>query len=97
RLRHYTDRKATPRLQSISPQSSPEELDLDGEIIITPKEAVRGTRKLIAVPQGLKKRNIWVTIPPGVREGTRLRLRGLGRVDRKGNRGDLFLEVRFLH
>ncbi len=97
RLRHYTDRKATPRLQSISPQSSPEELDLDGEIIITPKEAVRGTRKLIAIPQGLKKKNMIVTIPPGVREGTRLRLRGLGRVDREGNRGDLFLEVRFLH
>ncbi len=97
RLRHYTDRKATPRLQSISPQSSPEELDLHGEIIITPKEAVRGARKLIAIPQGLKKKNMIVTIPPGVREGTRLRLRGLGRVDREGNRGDLFLEVRFLH
>jgi len=96
-LRHYTDRKATPRLQTISPQPSPEELDLHGEIIITPKEAVRGTKKLIAVPQGLKKRNIWVTIPSDVREGTRLRLKGLGRVDRDGHRGDLFLEVRFLH
>ena len=96
-LRHYTDRKATPSLQTISPQPSPEELDLHGEIIITPKEAVRGTKKLIAVPQGLKKRNIWVTIPSDVREGTRLRLKGLGRVDRDGHRGDLFLEVRFLH
>ncbi|MBS3917652.1 MAG: rhomboid family intramembrane serine protease [Deltaproteobacteria bacterium] len=95
-LRHYTDRKATPRLQSISPQSSPEELDLHGEIMITAKEAVRGTRKLIAIPQGLKKRNMIVTIPPDVREGTRLRLKGLGRVDREGNRGDLFLEVRIL-
>lgn len=95
-LRHYTDRKATPRLQTISPQSSPEELDLHGKIIITPKEAVRGTRKLIAVSQGLKKRNIWVTIPPDVREGTRLRLKGLGRVDRDDHRGDLFLEVQFL-
>ncbi|MBM4352154.1 MAG: rhomboid family intramembrane serine protease, partial [Deltaproteobacteria bacterium] len=32
KLRHYTDRKATPRLQSISLQSSPEELDLHGEV-----------------------------------------------------------------
>ena len=96
RLRHYTDRKATPRLQSISPQSSPEELDLHGEIMITPKEAVRGTRKLIAIPQGLKKRNMIVTIPPDVREGTRLRLKGLGRVDRDGHRGDLFLEVQIM-
>jgi hypothetical protein len=95
-LRHYTDRKATPRLQPISPRSSPEELDLHGEIMITPKEAVRGTRKLIAIPQGLKKRNLWVTIPPDVREGTRLRLKGLGRMDRDGHRGDLFLEVHIL-
>jgi membrane associated rhomboid family serine protease len=95
-LRHYTDRKATPRLQSISPQSSPEELDLHGEIMITPKEAVRGTRKLIAIPQGLKKRNMIVTIPPDVREGTRLHLKGLGRLDTDGHRGDLFLEVRIL-
>jgi DnaJ-class molecular chaperone len=64
--------------------------------MITPKEAVRGTRKLIAIPQGLKKRNMIVTIPPDVREGTRLRLKGLGRVDRDGHRGDLFLEVRIL-
>jgi len=96
-LRHYTNRKATPRLQSISLQSSPEELDLHGEVRITPKEAVRGTRKLIAIPQGLKKRNLWVTIPPDIREGTRLRLKGLGRADRDGHRGDLFLEVRILN
>ncbi|MBM4277763.1 MAG: rhomboid family intramembrane serine protease [Deltaproteobacteria bacterium] len=95
-LRHYTDRKATPRLQTISPQSLPEELDLYGEIRIMPKEALHGARKLIAVPQGLKKRNIWVTIPPDTREGTRLRLKGLGSADRDGHHGDLFLEVRIL-
>ena len=95
-LRHYTERKTTSRLQTISPQSLPEELDLYGEIRIMPKEALQGARKLIAVPQGLKKRNIWVTIPKDVREGTRLRLKGLGRVDRDGHRGDLFLEVQIL-
>jgi hypothetical protein len=95
-LRHYTERKTTPRLQTISPQSIPEELDLYGEIKITPKEAAQGARKLIAIPQGLKKRNLWVTIPPSVNEGTRLRLKGLGRMDRDGHRGDLFLEVHIL-
>jgi membrane associated rhomboid family serine protease len=95
-LKHYTERKTTSRLQTISPQSLPEELDLYGEIRIMPKEALQGARKLIAVPQGLKKRNIWVTIPKDVREGTRLRLKGLGRVDREGHRGDLFLEVQIL-
>jgi len=95
-LRHSTKRKTTPRFQTISSQYLPEELDLYGQIRITPKEALQGARKLIAIPQGLKKRNIWVTIPPDVREGTRLRLKGLGRVDRDGHRGDLFLEVRVL-
>jgi len=95
-LRHYTDRKSTPRLQTILPQSSPEKLDFHGQIMITPREAIHGTRKLIAIPRGSQKRNMIVTIPPGVREGTKLRLRGLGRLDHEGNRGDLFLEVRIL-
>ena len=95
-LRHYTDRRTSPRLQTISPQYLPDELDLYGEIFITPKEAYQGARKLIAIPQGIKKRNMIVTIPPGVHDGTRLRLRGLGRMDRDGNRGDLYLEVRVL-
>lgn len=38
-----------------------------------------------------------VTIPPGVEEGTRLRLKGLGKKDIDGNRGDLFLEVQITH
>jgi hypothetical protein len=95
-MRHYTDRKTTPRLQTVSPLSLPKELDLLGEISITPNEALHGARKLVEIPQGLKKRHVIVTIPPGVRQGTQLRLKGLGRTDREGNRGDLFLEVRIL-
>jgi hypothetical protein len=97
RLRQYTERKTTPRLQTLSPQSISEELDLFGGISITPKEALQGARKMVAVPQGLKKRHMIVTIPRGVRQGTQLRLKGLGRADREGNRGDLFLEVRILN
>lgn len=95
-LRHYTERKRTPRLQTLSPTSFSEDPNLYGEIYITPREALYGTRKLVAVPQGLKKRNILVTIPPDVHDGTKLRLKGLGRMDRDGDRGDLFLEVRIL-
>jgi membrane associated rhomboid family serine protease len=93
-LRHYTERQRTPRLHKISPAPVSEELDLEAEMIITPREARAGARKLISVPQGLRKRPIWVTIPTGVQEGTRLRLSGLGRSDDEGNRGDLFLNVR---
>ena len=92
-LRQYTQRKTTPRLQSISPYELSDELDLYGVIRVSSREAHYGTRKLISIPQGSKKRTLLVTIPPGVQEGTRLRLRGLGQVDSDGNRRDLFLEV----
>jgi len=92
-LRRYTERRTTPRLQSISPFELPDDLNVHGIINLTPREARYGARKLVSIPQGLRKRTIMVTIPPGVDEGTRLRLKGLGRRDSEGNRGDLFLEV----
>src|SRR4030042_2716486 len=92
----HTERKTTPRIQTLSLHSPPEELDISGALTLTRKEASHGARKLISIPQGLKKRSLWVTIPPGVHEGTRLRLKGLGQRDTEGNRGDLFLEVRIL-
>jgi len=94
RLREHTERQRTPRIQTILPHLIPEELNLYGAVSLTPKEAFHGARKLISIPQGLKKRTLMVTVPPRVEAGTRLRLKGLGQVDRDGNRGDLFLEVR---
>jgi hypothetical protein len=95
-LHRYTERHSTPRLQSILPKGSSDELDLYGVIQITPREAIHGTRKLITVPRGLRKRTLWVTIPPGVEEGTKLRLKGLGQQEGDDNRGDLYLEVRVI-
>ena len=95
-LSQHTERKTTPRIQTLSLHSPPEELDIDGALTLTRKEASYGARKLISIPQGLKRRSFWVTIPPGVHEGTRLRLKGLGQAGAEGNRGDLFLEVRTL-
>jgi len=95
-LSQHTERKTTPRIQKLTLHSPPEELDIYGAITITRREASHGARKLITIPQGFKKRSLFVTVPPGVHEGTRLRLKGLGRRDREGNPGDLFLEVRIL-
>lgn len=95
-IRQYTGRRTTPRLQTISPQHFEEELDLYGVIYLTNREARYGARKMISVPQGMRKRTIMVTIPPGVEEGKRLRLNGLGKKDAEGNRGDLFLEIRMI-
>jgi hypothetical protein len=93
-LRRYTERQTTPRLQSISPFEFPDDLDIHGVLTIASKEALHGTRKLVSISQGLRKRNIMVTVPPDVKDGTRLRLKGLGQKDAEGNRGDLFLEIR---
>jgi membrane associated rhomboid family serine protease len=95
-LRQYTERHTTPRLQSVSPSKFPDNLDLNGVISLTPREARYGARKLVSIPQGLRKRTIMVTVPPGVEEGTRLRLKGLGQKDNEGNRGDLFLKVQMI-
>jgi hypothetical protein len=95
-LHQYTQRRTTPRLQSIFPHMQADELDLYGVIRVTPREAHDGTRKLISIPQGSKKRTLLVTIPPGVQEGTRLRLKGLGQKNAGGNRADLFLEVQIM-
>jgi membrane associated rhomboid family serine protease len=95
-LRQYTERQRTPRIQSLSPLSLPEELDLHGIIKITLREARWGTRKMISIPEGLKKRTLMVTISPGVQEGTRLRLKGLGKRSKDGEQGDLFLDVHLI-
>ena len=95
-LRQYTERQRTHRIQPLSPLSLPDKLDLHGIIKITPREARFGTRKMISIPQGLRKRTLMVTIRPGVEEGTRLRLKGLGKQDQDGERGDLFLDVHLI-
>jgi len=92
-IQRHTERKTTPRLHTVSPRYLSDELDIYGVINITPREARLGTRKLISIPEGLRKRTLRVTIPAGVEQGTRLRLKELGRKDEKGNRGDLYLEV----
>ena len=96
KLSQYTGRQRTPRIQPLAPLSIPDESDLHGIIKITSREARFGTRKMISVPQGLRKRPLMVTIPPGVEEGTRLRLRGLGKQGEDGMRGDFLLDVHLI-
>jgi hypothetical protein len=93
RIHHYTERRSTPRLQPVSPRFLDNDLDVQGTIRLTSREARFGARKMITVPQGLRKRTLLVTIPPGVEEGTRVRLKGMGRKDPEGNQGDMYLEV----
>ncbi|MCJ7540891.1 MAG: hypothetical protein MUO88_14645 [Desulfobacterales bacterium] len=45
------------------------------------------------MPKGFHKRIVKVIVPPGVKEGSKLRLKGLGKTASDGQRGDLYLKV----
>jgi len=93
RLRQATGKKRTTRLQVVRPEASPAELNLYGTIAITPYESFTGTRKLVSIPLGYKKRMLRVTVPPGVNQDQKLRLKGQGKIAPDGKAGDLYLKV----
>lgn len=93
KLRGATPKKKTPRLQVIRTMGSADDPHLRGQISITPREAELGTRKLVNITRGSQKRLFRITVPPGVKDGTDLRLAGLGRKIENGQRGDLYLKV----
>jgi hypothetical protein len=85
-------RHSTPRLQRIATAADTEDLDLQGSVVISAKEARSGTRKMISVPGDAARRTFMVTIPPGTEDGTRIRLAGLGR--KQGDHsGDIYLKI----
>ncbi|MFH1156585.1 MAG: rhomboid family intramembrane serine protease [Pseudomonadota bacterium] len=93
-LRKVTVKKTTPRLQVIQTQALEDPShDLAGSIEISTLESLVGTQKLVNIPWGFYKRLYRVKVPPGVKQGTRLRLAGLGRLRPDSSRGDLYLQV----
>jgi curved DNA-binding protein len=67
--------------------------DIEAEIALSLEEAHRGGSKKIFVEVGHDRKNLDVKIPPGVREGSKIRLAGQGYPD-GGKPGDLYLVVR---
>ncbi len=88
-----TVRKSTPRLHISRPIPQTGESDLFDVIYVTPEEAARGARKLVSIPFGYQKKTVVVRIPPGTRDGMKLRLEGMGLKKDDGQRGDLYLKV----
>ena len=95
-IRKMTQKKTTPRLQVIRPVSEADDPDLHGILELTPFEAVAGAKKLVNVPWGFHDRLIQVRVQPGMSEGMRLRLKGLGKQTAGGGRGDLYLQIKIL-
>ena len=93
KLHQYTVRRKTPRLQMIVTKSKPESPDLFGDIDISSLEALTGTKKTVTIPWGFYKPLYRVAIPSGVKQGTRLRLSGMGKSMPDGTKGDLYLRV----
>jgi len=66
--------------------------DLEVEMLISPWEAVLGTKVELATLTG----RVNLNVPAGVQSGQRLRLRGKGMPSAKGSYGDLFAVVRIV-
>ena len=95
-IRQRTSKKKSHRLQMIKPNATADIRDdphAYGTLVITPLEAQLGTRKLVNFTAGSKKQLFRVTVPPGSRDGTILRLSGAGEPLQDGTRGDRYLRV----
>ena len=88
-----TRKRTTPRLQVIRPTGIGQDLDLHSVISVTEREALFGARKLVNIAEGFNKKTFFLTIPQGLSDGTKLRLKGMGRRAPDGSRGDLYLKV----
>jgi len=66
--------------------------DAEAEVELTLAEVCRGTTREVAVDGS--RRRVEVRIPPGVRDGSRVRVAGEGGRGAGGRRGDLYLRVR---
>jgi curved DNA-binding protein len=66
--------------------------DAEGEVELTLSEVLQGTSREVGV--GSSRRRVEVKIPPGVRDGSRVRVAGEGGRGTGGRRGDLYLRVR---
>jgi membrane associated rhomboid family serine protease len=92
-VRGLTSKRRSPRFQVIHPTGSKTTPHLHGNILITRQEALLGAGKLINIPWGLQRRLFKVTIPPGIKHGTVLRLKGMGNEMFNGLKGDVYLKV----
>ncbi len=68
-------------------------VDLTQDFLITPAEAREGARKHLRYSRGAGLEEVIVTIPAGIRPGTKLRLRGKGLQGTAGAPGDLYLRI----
>jgi DnaJ-class molecular chaperone len=70
--------------------------DLETTVDLTLEDVLRGATRTVQIGEGADGRKVEVRIPPGVREGSRVRAAGEGAGRGGGPRGHLYLKVRTL-
>ncbi len=66
--------------------------NLEVRVPVTVAEAAQGAKVDVPTPRG----TITLTIPPGSSSGKKLRIKGHGVVDSKGDKGDLYAELQIV-
>lgn len=93
RIRRYTARESTPRLQVAETFAYDGDPNLYGTVVVSSREAASGTRKMVSIPRGGRKRLFFVDIPAGITRGTRLRLSDAGKQEAPADKGNVYLDV----
>ncbi|MBN1662897.1 MAG: J domain-containing protein [Deltaproteobacteria bacterium] len=68
--------------------------DIHYRIALSYREAVRGKDVVIQYPRGDRSEKVAVKVPPGIRSGTKLKLKNMGMTSEDGeSSGDLYIRV----
>ena len=73
--------------------SSMQELDYQADLEVSPGEAANGIEKTVTYERNGRMKNLVVKVPPGVKPGTRIRLKHMG-MTAGGESGDLYLHIK---
>ncbi len=71
------------------------DLDLHIELELTPEEIAVGGEKEVSYKRGKRRKKLIVKIPPSAETGTKIRLKGMGLVEKR-KAGDLYLHIKVI-